>query len=716
MAFRHWSTGASDQGQGPECSDSRRRARANGWPARRYLLIAGAVGLLVCAPVTGVLLVLRSRAVQASSATYFTPPSASAEWEGNWEFSELGADPSEAGTERVRIPFNGTDFALQVRRGNFRGTFYVAIDGEPANHLPRDDRGAYLILTSPDLEPQVVTIPVAAGLADGPHVAEVVADRAWDQWPLAGWRVGRTPISAPSGRTVAWWAMAGILSLAGLLGALALWLFRSAPRRGINDASDAVSGQRSTAGIGPAQDTWTRSSGTLLFAMAAAAALFYFSPYLPLTVLSGLALAGLVLLRFDLGLALVAGLAPFYLKPRPLGAKAFSMAEIVVLLCAISWSARRLTRWVQLLRGRDTRNWRDLLPALDRHLGPSASLDLAVFFYVLMAVASFFVADYRHVALRELRVLVFEPALFYLMARTTRLGRRSMWCILDLFVVGAVAVALIGLVQYVMGVNVITAEGGLRRLRSVYGSPNSVGLYLGRALPVLAAVALLGAARRRRLAYGVAALPVVAAIVLSFSKGALLIGVPASLLAVGVLAGGRWLVGALGAAGAAVLAAIPLARTPRFASLFDTRSGTTFFRIQLWQSAWDMFRDHPWLGVGPDNFLYSFRGRYIRPAAWQEPHISQAHNIALDYATRMGISGLIAGVWIQAAFWRLALPLRALGDRDRRALALGLMGSMVSFLAHGMVDASHFLVDLAFVLFLTLGVVQLLARSEANEL
>jgi hypothetical protein len=77
----------------------------------------------------------------------------------------------------------------------------------------------------------------------------------------------------------------------------------------------------------------------------------------------------------------------------------------------------------------------------------------------------------------------------------------------------------------------------------------------------------------------------------------------------------------------------------------------------------------------------------------------------------MGFAGLVAGAWLQVAFWRLALPLRRLTDADRRALALGLMGSMVNFLAHGLVDASYFLIDLAFAFFLTLGLVQHLARS-----
>jgi O-antigen ligase len=345
-------------------------------------------------------------------------------------------------------------------------------------------------------------------------------------------------------------------------------------------------------------------------------------------------------------------------------------------------------------------------------------LDLAALFFVLLAFASLTVAEFQHVARRELRVLIVEPALFYLMLRTSRLDERGIWRIVDFYVLGALAIALIGLAQYALGINIITAEAGLRRLRSVYGSPNSVGLYLGRVLPLLVAVGLFGASRRR-LCYTLAITPLGLAILLSFSRGALVVGVPISLLALGVLAGETWLWATLGgvtvAASAAAVAARPLVRSPRFASLLDATSGTTFFRLQLWRSSWNMLRDHPWLGVGPDNFLYQFRGRYIMPAAWQEPHISQAHSILLDYATRMGIPGLVACLWLQIAFWRKALPLRRMANRSLRALALGLMASMANFLAHGLVDASYFLIDLAFAFFLTLGMVEWLSRSRSIE-
>jgi O-antigen ligase len=474
--------------------------------------------------------------------------------------------------------------------------------------------------------------------------------------------------------------------------------------------------------------------------VAIAAGAFYASPWLPLTLISGTALAVLIILRLDLGLALVALSAPFYLHPRSLLGKSFSMAEITTLLCLVSWAVRRGVAIRSTLFRSPISTLRSLLSTLQ----PLSALDRAVLFFVLVAVVSTLFADYRHVALRELRVVILEPALFYMMLRTTKLGRRAVWRVVDAFVAGAVAVALIGLAQYVLDVNVITAEQGFRRLRSVYGSPNNAALYLGRALPMQLAGAFLAAKRRRRILYGAFALPVALALLLSFSRAALFLGVPFSLLVLGVLVGttggstslpltkpnrvgplgkvstgvatgGRWRWIALGLVVVVALGAIGLLRTPRFAGLLDPHSGTLFFRLQLWRASWAMFRDHPWLGVGPDNFLYQYRGRYILPSAWQEPHLSHAHNLLLSYATRLGVVGLVAGVWLQVAFWRRALTLPRVADRDWRGLALGLMGSMAYTLAHGMVDASTFFVDLAFAFLLTLGLVQWLPRSDSYE-
>jgi O-antigen ligase len=439
--------------------------------------------------------------------------------------------------------------------------------------------------------------------------------------------------------------------------------------------------------------------GASIAAMLGLSVLFYYSPWLFVTLLSALVLFILILFRLDLGLALVALVVPFYMLPRAFDPYVFSMAEIVLMMCLVAWALRQAPQIIRVLEtGIREARWSPV------PIRPS-TLDWATLAFVLVSVASLFVAEYLKYALREFRGIVLEPVLFYLMLRTVVRRDETLWRIVDALMLAGVIVAVVGLAQYIFNINTITAEAGQHRLRSVYGSPNNVGLFLGRVLPVLVAVALLGRGWRRW-AYGLSVLPVALAVLLSFSKGALLLGIPAALLVIGVLAGGRWLWAALAALGVGGLAALPLLRTPRFQSLLDLTSGTSFFRVNVWQSALLMIRDHPILGVGLDNFLYQYRGRYMFPDAWAEPTLSHPHNIILDYAARLGLLGLAAGVWLQVAFWRTAWPLRKLADPLKRALAIGLMASMADFLAHGLVDASYFVVDLSYVFFLTLAAIQ----------
>ncbi|MCA9939475.1 MAG: hypothetical protein KC418_12580, partial [Anaerolineales bacterium] len=162
---------------------------------------------------------------------------------------------------------------------------------------------------------------------------------------------------------------------------------------------------------------------------------------------------------------------------------------------------------------------------------PCLSLpDGAVLLLTLVATLSNHFSSRQDVSWNEWRVVIVEPALFYLMLRSTRLQEREWWALLDAFVLGGVVIALIGLGQYALGSNLITAEEGLMRLRATYGSPNNVALYLGRVWPLLLAMGLLGTSTRRRRGYVLALLPVGLAWLLTFSKGGLFLGMPASLL------------------------------------------------------------------------------------------------------------------------------------------------------------------------------------------
>ena len=51
-----------------------------------------------------------------------------------------------------------------------------------------------------------------------------------------------------------------------------------------------------------------------------------------------------------------------------------------------------------------------------------------------------------------------------------------------------------------------------------------------------------------------------------------------------------------------------------------------------------------------------------------------------------------------------------MGSKTIIVVVVGLMGGMAAFLAHGMVDNSYFVIDLAFVFFLMLGLLHQINR------
>lgn len=642
------------------------------------------------------------------------PESPSQHYVGQWRFSpEFGADVGQDG-DRVTLDFWGTEAGLRVRRADYHARFYVTVDGQPANALPHDDRGATLVLNSPDPSQEYLSIElVADNLDPGQHTMTVVSHRGSDQWSLNGFSVGYQPENRST-----WITLLVLTIVATIVALLAFhqarrvdWRFRASQ---LAQRYAQLGGRRqmlltSLAALLTTIAGWLtwseQASGMLrrlgdggqLALTAVAASTFYFAPSLAV-YLAGLALLfGLIYLRPQWGLALVAFSIPFFVKPKPMLGYRFSPVEIFLLVTLTAFGLRFL---VQKLASRKPE-----YPVWNPGFRVRPA-DYAVLAFGLVATLSLFFTQRLDVATNEWRVLIVESILFYLMLRWMWLREGEAWAVVDAYILGGVVVALLGLWQYATGQNLITSEGGLMRLRSVYGSPNNVALYLGRMVPVLVAFLLMGVGRRRTL-YALALLPIGSAMLLSFSKGALFLGLPASLLTVLILwqrvRRGRlwpWLLG-YGLAG--LIALLIALQIPQLAGRLNPQGATGFFRMNLWRSSWNMFLDHPFLGVGLDNFLYEYRGRYILDAAWQEPNLSHPHNVFLDFATRLGLAGIITGLWLLWSYVRVSLHLPSRSSPSWRPLAVGLLGAIVYTLAHGLVDHSFFLVDLAFTFFLMLG-------------
>ncbi|NIN67390.1 MAG: hypothetical protein GTO63_22350 [Anaerolineae bacterium] len=453
---------------------------------------------------------------------------------------------------------------------------------------------------------------------------------------------------------------------------------------------------------------------------------YHFSPWTVASLAALVVLTSLVYLRLDIALAITVFSIPFFLRPKIIAGQSVSAVEMLTIMCFATWLLREaVERGAQ--RAEEGGNPLALFPRhpllslrllalglwdLLVHLARSASsLDFAVLFFLVVSIFSLSVSENFGVSFYELRTVILGPVIFYLLVREAPLDENGQLRLVDALMLSAVALSLYGLYQYFFTGDIITAEG-VRRIRSVYGSPNNLGLFLGRVVPLSLAFIFFGAVRWRRWLYLSISLPILLCLYLTHSRGAWLLGLPAALLFLGIMKGRRALAAAVGAVALAILALLPVAKMERITSLFDLEDGTTFLRLKLWEAALRMIRDHPLLGVGLDNFLYQYP-RYMLPEAWQEPDLSHPHNIVLDWWTRLGVLGVGALIWLEVAFFRLGLRLyRSLKGAEAQALLLGLMASMVDFLAHGLIDNSYFLVDLGFFFFLTLGIVRRLSLAE----
>ena len=652
-------------------------------------------------------------------------------YSGVWQFSQRGADIGWLNTTDSQLAFDfyGSDVAFLLNEDDFVGFLYPQVDGQAGNAAQQDSSGnSYIFLRSNDQRPQRSLAEVSRGLELGAHTLTAVADRGWDRWAIAGYAVSSGNLAQPYDRQIALGILTTCLSLLALLISAANapwrdWLPRALALTTALGATThlLLSGITSVAMMLAMLLTWgtprpalfLREEVNLLLALATGG-LLYFSPSLLLSLFFGLVLFALVFQRLENGLILTLLWSPFFLYPVALHTYAFPMVEVMILLTGAAGLLRGLAALGERLQLRNP----DYPLLAWTWLRRIQAMDVAVLGLVALGAISLLWTRQLSSATTELRALILEPALFYLLIRCTRPSRDTLLKYCLALVGAALVVSLIGLFQYFFGGMVITAEAGAARLQSVYGSPNNIGLLLGRALPMALALLLVPVARNLRIVAAVCLAVMLPTLLLTQSVGAILLGAPAGMAAVWLGRYRRRAILPLLGAGVAGLAGFALLTriSARFAGLLDLGSGTTFVRIRLWESALAMIRDHPLTGIGLDQFLYLYGGEYLRPDVAHDADLSHPHNFVLDFWTRLSLLGLLVFLAMQAMFWRISLrALRQSRESDSLvfAMTLGLLGGMAALLAHGLIDNSVFVIDLAFIFAFQLAGMQRLGQLAA---
>jgi O-antigen ligase len=309
---------------------------------------------------------------------------------------------------------------------------------------------------------------------------------------------------------------------------------------------------------------------------------------------------------------------------------------------------------------------------------------------------------------RGLLEAVLMPLLLYVALRQVASEHKQLRRFIIALAISGSLVALIGLMHWLAGGG--TEADGVRRLVGPYFSPNHAALYLVRILPITAVLWIVQPTRRWL--WTLVALLLGVALLLTASRGAWLLGVPAA----GLLLGRFWLqtrswrtfqpwltpnwliLPLLGLLGGSLALAWP--RLTNSASLLN--------RLAIWQNTLQLWADFPWVGTGPGAFFWRYPA-YVQPG--DEFNLLHPHNLWLEIASTWGALGLLWFLVMLLVTSKLFQQLWA-NLNEPGWFAVGLGAGLLAAFAHAQVDAFWTLPDLAMWNWLALALLVNLAQTD----
>jgi O-antigen ligase len=320
--------------------------------------------------------------------------------------------------------------------------------------------------------------------------------------------------------------------------------------------------------------------------------------------------------------------------------------------------------------------------------------------FVAFAALRYFQAEVEYAARQEvLRVLVYAVLFFAILNNLYRQESTQVLALTPVFL--AAAISIYACWQFA------TRSELVWNLHSPYGGrgsgtffyPNSLALFLEMLAPVALGFALVGRlSHLLKILAGYAGLMMLAGIVATCSRGGMVVTpVVLGVLCVALLSQRdyRWhglaLAFTLGVAGLLVLPKEQA--TQRVLRSAETRGGPDDVRLSIWRAGLDIWREHPWLGVGPAQFDSHFRP--YRPAKVQEDP-QRLHSDLLTALVDWGLAGtaLVAAAWVLLS-WGVARSWKFLhgpqNDFARKrsnklALTIGASAGLLAVLLHSAVD------------------------------
>jgi O-antigen ligase len=334
-----------------------------------------------------------------------------------------------------------------------------------------------------------------------------------------------------------------------------------------------------------------------------------------------------------------------------------------------------------------------------RELGSSHGLSMSVLLFLAVGVASSAQAIDPAASVKKTVILLSGAALYLAVVQVCQDSRKlvtvGLGAVAALFVAGAHGFAqhslgTAGVAGFVVNGTLVT------RVQGSFGHPNQYGGYLAFLIPV--AVAVLFSRGFRPLARWFALVAIglgLAGLVFSYARGAILGLFVGSVVWLAVLRPRMAVAAAVAVAVAAVLFA-PATLRQRFNP--QAASADAPIRTDIWGAALDIASQHPWLGVGVNNFPVAYKAlpttqlsfatqrRYLDQTQYLTP--PHAQNLYLNVLAEEGVVGLGALVFLLGAATVVLFRGSKVADPAGRAICMGAGAGLMTLLVHSTLEVT----------------------------
>lgn len=322
-------------------------------------------------------------------------------------------------------------------------------------------------------------------------------------------------------------------------------------------------------------------------------------------------------------------------------------------------------------------------------------LDIPIALVLMLSFLSSFFSVHPRSSLWAMVLFVNYVVIFYLIIHTVR-TRSQLRQLVYLIIGVATFLSIFGLFKR-FGANPFPwwdyaeLKGDLPGVSSTFGNYNHLAGYLEMAIPLILGLFLAGFRGVRLFLMIYLTSLMVAALILSLSRGGWIGSLLGLVFMAVALATNRYfehrkLIAAL-AGGFLVVAVVVLASTPVVERIrtFEQRGETPNFRarVTVWGVTMEMIKHHPLLGTGPGTFATVFT-KY-QPPGFASRYF-MAHNDYLHFTSEVGLPLVAILAWMIIAFYRRGFTKLKDPSRLVRGTTLGAMSGITAILFHSIVD------------------------------